>query len=143
MAKALIAQMEVWSKGGPLVQRAAAAGLCEPALLKKADEVRRVLLVLDHITRSMAATRDRKHEGFRVLRQAMGYCWSVAAAANPAAARPLFVKWLRSSDPDISWVMKSNLGKARLKGFRKGVEESKVRTAKPKAKKPAKKKPAA
>jgi hypothetical protein len=132
----LIAEMEVWSKDGPLVQRAAAAGLCELALLKKADEVRRVLLVLDHITRSMAATRDRKHEGFRVLRQAMGYCWSVAAAANPAAARPLVVKWLRSSDPDIGWVMRSNLGKARLKGFRTSVEVSK-------AKKPAKKKPAA
>jgi hypothetical protein len=99
-----------------------------------------VLLVLDHITRSMAATRDRKHEGFRVLRQAMGYCWSVAAAASPAAARPLFVKWLRSSDPDISWVMKSNLGKARLKGFRKDVEEPRVK--KP-AKKPVRKKPAA
>jgi len=27
----LIAEMERWSKGGPLVQRAAAAGLCEPA----------------------------------------------------------------------------------------------------------------
>ncbi len=112
--------------GGPLVQRAAAAGLCEPALLKKPDEVRRVLMVLDHITRSMAATRDRKHEGFKVLRQAMGYCWSVAAAANPAAARPLFVKWLRSADPDIAWVMKTNLGKARLKGFRKGLEASKI-----------------
>ena len=122
----LVAEMEVWSKGGPLVQRAAAAGLCEPALLKKPDVVRRVLLVLDHITRSMAATRDRKHEGFRVLRQAMGYCWSVAAAANPVAARPLFVKWLRSSDPDIAWVMKSNLGKARLKGFRKEVEAPKI-----------------
>jgi hypothetical protein len=132
----LIAEMEVWSKGGPLVQRASAAGLCEPALMKKADEVRRVLLILDHITRSMAATHDRRHEGFRVLRQAMGYCWSVAAAANPAAARPLFVKWLRSADPDVAWVMKSNLGKARLKGFRKSIEE-------PKAKKPAKKKPAA
>jgi len=132
----LIAEMEVWSKGGPLVQRAAAAGLCEPAMLKKADEVRRVLLILDHITRSMAATHDRKHDGFRVLRQAMGYCWSVAAAANPVAARPLFVKWLRSSDPDISWVMKSNLGKARLRGFRKDVEE-------PRAKKPVRKKPAA
>jgi hypothetical protein len=119
----LIAEMETWSKDGPLVQRAAAAGLCEPALLKKADEVRRVLLVLDHITRSMLATRDRKHEGFRVLRQAMGYCWSVAAAANPTAARPLFVKWLRSSDPDVSWVMKSNLAKARLRGFGKDVEE--------------------
>jgi hypothetical protein len=136
----LIAEMEAWSKDGPLAQRAAAAGLCEPALLKKADEVRRVLLVLDHITRSIAATRDRKHEGFRVLRQAMGYCWSVAAAANPAAARPLFVKWLRSSDPDVSWVMKSNLGKARLRGFRKDVEES---TAKKPVKKPVRKKPAA
>jgi hypothetical protein len=135
----LIAEMEAWSKGGPLVQRAAAAGLCEPALLKKPDEVRRVLLVLDHVTRSMAATRDRKHEGFKVLRQAMGYCWSVAAAANPAAARPLFVKWLRSSDPDIAWVMKSNLGKARLKGFRKDVEKPKAGAAK----KAAKKKPAA
>lgn len=137
----LITEMEVWSKGGPLVQRATAAGLCEPALFKKADAVRRVLLILDHITRSMAATRDRKHDGFRVLRQAMGYCWSVAAAANPAAARPLFVKWLRSSDPDIAWVMKSNLGKARLRGFRKSIEEPKAN--KPANKKPAKKKPAA
>ncbi len=136
----LIAEMEVWSKDGPLVQRAAAAGLCEPPLLKKADEIRRVLLILDHITRSMAATKDRKLEGFRVLRQAMGYCWSVAAAANPAAARPLFVKWLRSSDPDIAWVMSSNLGKARLTGFRKSVEESK---AKRPVRTPPKKKPAA
>jgi len=113
-------------------------------LLKKADEVRRVLLILDHITRSMAATHDRKHDGFRVLRQAMGYCWSVAAAANPVAARPLFVKWLRSSDPDISWVMKSNLGKARLRGFRKDVEEPRAKkpTKKP-AKKAVRKKPAA
>jgi hypothetical protein len=99
-----------------------------------------VLLILDHITRSMAATRDRRHEGFKVLRQAMGYCWSVAAAANPTAARPLVVKWLRSSDPDIAWVMKSNLGKARLRGFRKSVEESKAKRT---VKKPAKKKPAA
>src|SRR5260370_38927979 len=100
-----VAEMEAWWKGGPLGQRAAAAGRCEPALLKKADEVRRVLLILDHITRSMAATRDREHEGFQVLRQAMGYCWSLAAAATPAAARPLFVKWLRSSGTDVSWVL--------------------------------------
>jgi HEAT repeat protein len=110
----LIAEMEAWSKAGPLVQRAAAAAVCEPSLLKKPDEVKRVLQILDHITRSMAATRERTHESFHVLRQAMGYCWSVAAAANPEAARPLLEKWLRSSDPDIAWVMKSNLGKARM-----------------------------
>jgi HEAT repeat protein len=115
----LIREMEAWSKAGPLVQRAAAAALCEPPLLKKPDEVKRVLLVLDHITRSMAATRERKHESFRVLRQAMGYCWSVAAAANPEAGKPFLKKWLHSSDPDIAWVMKSNLGKARMKALGK------------------------
>jgi hypothetical protein len=111
---ALIAEMESWSKDGHFVQRAAAAALCEPPLLKKPDEVRRVLRVLDHITRSMAATHERRHDDYRVLRQAMGYCWSVAVAANPAAGRPLMEKWLRSADPDVAWMMKSNLAKARM-----------------------------
>ena len=112
----LIAHMETWSKEGPFVQRAAAAALCEPSLLKKPAEVRRVLKILDRITRSMAATRDRKQEGFRVLRQAMGYCWSVAAAADPEGGRLLLEKWVRSTDPDVAWMMKSNLSKARMSG---------------------------
>jgi len=116
---ALIAEMESWSKEGHFVQRAAAAALCEPALLKKPDEVRRVLMVLDHVTRSMAATHERKDDAYRVLRQAMGYCWSVAVAANPVAGRPLMEKWLRSSDPDVAWMMKSNLGKARMSALGK------------------------
>ncbi len=110
----LIDEMDKWSRGGPYVQRAAAAALCEPPLLKKPAEVGRVLKILDRITRSMAATRDRKHEGFRVLRKAMAYCWSVAVAANPEAGRPLLEKWLQSGDPDVQWVMNSNLGKARM-----------------------------
>ncbi len=75
--------------------------------------------LIREMARSMAATRERKHESFRALRKAMGYCWSVAAAANPEAGRPLLEKWLRSLDPDIAWVMKSNLGKARMKAFGK------------------------
>ncbi len=131
----LIGEMEPWSKEGPFVQRAAAAALCEPALLKRPDEASRVLAVLDHITRSMAATRERKHEAFRVLRQAMGYCWSVAAAANPDAGRPLLEKWLHSTDPDVAWVMKSNLGKARMSALGKTwlATQKKRPAAKPKA----------
>jgi hypothetical protein len=110
----LLDEMEKWSRGGPYVQRAAAAALCEPALLKRPAEASRVLKILDHVTRSMAATRDRKQEGYKVLRKAMGYCWSVAAAANPEAGRRLMAKWLQSKDPDVRWVMQSNLGKARL-----------------------------
>src|SRR5260370_41468414 len=117
-------------------QRAAAAAVCEPHLLKKPDEVKRVLQILDHITRSKAATRERKHEGFHVLRQARGYCWSVAAAANPEAARPLLEKWLRSSDPDIAWVMKSNLAKARMRALAKSFRDTPTRRPKPTPKPP-------
>ena len=133
---ALIREMESWSKAGPLVQRAAAAALCEPPLLKKPDEVKRVLLVLDHVTRSMAATRERKHESFRMLRKAMGYCWSVAAAAYPEAAKPLLEKWLRSSDPDIAWVMKSNLAKARMGALARSLRKGSTRRPRPSAKSP-------
>jgi hypothetical protein len=110
----LLAEMEKWSGEGPYLRRAAVAGLCEPALLKEPEHVTRVLRILDAITRSLAASGTRRDEGFRVLRQALGYCWSVAAAALPESGRPLMEKWLRSPDPDVAWVMRSNLGKARM-----------------------------
>jgi hypothetical protein len=110
----LLAEMEKWSTDGPFLQRAAAAGLCEPSLLKEPEHVARVLRILDRITRSLAATSARKGEDFRVLRQALGYGWSVAAAAEPEAGRPLMEKWLRSPDKDVAWVMQSNLSKARM-----------------------------
>src|SRR4029077_2939676 len=113
----LLAEMEKWSTEDPYVQRAAVAGLCEPGLMKEPEHVLRVLRILDRTTRSLAATTARKDEGFRVLRQALGYCWSVAAAALPEAGRPLMEKWLRSPDRDVAWVMQSNLAKARMSAF--------------------------
>ena len=110
----LLAEMERWSSDSPYLQRAAAAGLCEPSLLTEPEHVTRVLRILDRITKSLAAMSTRRGEDFRVLKQALGYCWSVAAAAHPEAGRPLMEKWLRSTDKDVAWVMQSNLGKARM-----------------------------
>ncbi|HVS48233.1 MAG TPA: hypothetical protein VHJ99_04960 [Candidatus Dormibacteraeota bacterium] len=115
----LLAEMQAWIGEGPYTQRAAAAGLCEPELLRETANAVQGLAILDQITSSLAASSDRRSDGFRVLRQALGYCWSVAAAAAPANARPYFEKWLKSSDKDVAWVMKSNLGKARMAGLRK------------------------
>jgi len=115
----LITEMLSWVGDGPYVRRAAAAGLCEPALLKEQGHAVEVLDILDRITTSLASAGDRRSDGFKVLRQAMGYCWSVAAAAAPANARTYFEKWLESNDRDVTWVMKSNLGKARIAGLRR------------------------
>lgn len=115
----LLAEMRAWAAEGPYVQRAAAAGLCEPALLKQRDHAVQTLVILDQVTTSLAASRDRKDDGFRVLRKALGYCWSVAAAAAPENALPYFEKWMQSTDKDVAWVMKSNLTKARMAGLLK------------------------
>lgn len=84
----LIAGMKGWSGADPFAQRAAMAALCEPPLLKEKRFAADVLAILDRITASLAASKDRRSDGFRVLRQALGYGWSVAAAAYPDKAAP-------------------------------------------------------
>jgi hypothetical protein len=115
----LLTEMQGWVGDGPYTQRAAAAGLCEPALLRENAHAVEVLAILDRLTSALASAGDRRSDGFKVLRQALGYCWSVAAAAAPENARTYFEKWLQSGDRDVVWVMKSNLGKARMAGLRK------------------------
>jgi hypothetical protein len=112
--EALLEEMEAWSEGSPLEQRAAAAGICEPALLQDRAHVVRVLRILDTITASMVGEEDRRSEAFRALRKGLGYCWSVAVAAYPDAGRWAMEKWFGSEDRDVRWVMRQNLRKKRL-----------------------------
>ena len=114
----LLSLMRGWAQEDPYVQRAVVAGLCEPANLKKNEDAVAVLVILDGITRSVALTTDRRDEAFQVLRTALGYGWSVAAAAAPQNAKPYLEKWLRSTDKDVTWIMKSNMRKTRMDGLR-------------------------
>ena len=111
---ALLDEMQAWSRGSFLEQRAVAAGLCEPDLLHDAAAVRQVLALLDGITASMAEAQDRKGEDFKALRKGMAYCWSVAAAALPGEGKAALQRWFGSDDPDVRWVIKENLKKKRL-----------------------------
>ena len=110
----LVAAARDWARGTPLEQRAAAAALCEPRLLGAPAHARATLRILDGITASIARVKDRRSDDFRALRQGLGYCWSVAVAALPAEGKPLMEKWLSNSDPDVGWIMRENLKKARL-----------------------------
>jgi hypothetical protein len=111
---ALLKAMSDWAKGTLLERRAAAAGLCEPRLLHDPRHAKRVLKLLDGITTSIVREKDRKAEDFKTLRQALGYCWSVAVVALPIEGKPAIEKWLVSSDPDVAWIMRENLKKNRL-----------------------------
>jgi hypothetical protein len=103
-----------WISGGWLEQRAAAAGLCEPALLHDREHAAQALEVLHAITARMAKATDRRTDAFRALRKGMGYCWSVAVAASPREGKKRMERWMDSADADVAWVMKENLGKNRM-----------------------------
>lgn len=100
----------------PLVQRAAAAGVCEPRLLGTPTAAAAALEVCDLATRSLAArpSSERRAPSVRVLRQGLGYCWSVAVAADPEGGLPAFRRLSASTDPDVGWIVRENLRKKRL-----------------------------
>jgi hypothetical protein len=111
---ALLIEMQVWAQGNYYEQRAAAAALCEPRLLKKPEYALQVLYMLDLITLAILQAADRQGESFQVLRKGLGYCWGVAVAALPAEGKPILERWLAVPDKDICWIMQENLKKQRL-----------------------------
>jgi 3-methyladenine DNA glycosylase AlkC len=105
-----------WADQSPLVLRAAIAGVCEPRLLRTADAAAHAVRLVDHATRVLAAlsAARRRDTDVRVLRQGLGYCWSVAVAADPGPGFAALERWADTPDDDVRWVLRQNLRKARL-----------------------------
>lgn len=107
-----------WSaEPDPSVQRAVLAGVCEPRLLRSPDAAARAIAACERST-DLLREQDpatRRHPDWRTLRQALGYCWSVAVAADPAAGLPAFARLAGATgDPDVAWIVRTNSGKRRL-----------------------------
>jgi hypothetical protein len=100
--------------GNWLEQRAVAAALAEPKLLRDPAQIDRALSYLDRITASIATATDRRDEDYKVLRQGLGYCWSVIVVARPTSGKRLMDRWMKSDDKDVQWVMRENMKKKRL-----------------------------
>ena len=105
--------------GDPLVLRAAAAAICEPRLLREPTAAAAAVAVCEQATRALVALpADRRQDpDVRTLRQALGYCWSVAVAADPAEGLPRFRALSDGpfgNDRDVVWIVRENSAKARL-----------------------------
>jgi hypothetical protein len=112
--QAMLAELETWTQGSLLRRRAVVAAICEPALLNLPAASSAALRLLDIITASLEVEADRRSDDFRTLRQALGYGWSVAFAADPIEGQRRMERWLADQDPDVRWVMRQNLRKNRL-----------------------------
>jgi hypothetical protein len=110
----LLSEMVQWSRGNFLEKRAVAAALCEPKLLKRKEHSKETLRILDQITSSIVLANHRNSDAFKALKKGLGYCWSVAVAANPESGIPMMEHWFSTQDKDVRWIMRENLKKKRL-----------------------------
>ncbi len=113
-SRRLFDMSELWACDRPYVQRAAAAAVAEPRLLEDREAAMRAVALVDRITECYAASSDRRSAESRTLRQGLGYCWSVVVAACPDEGMRRFEHWVTSREPDVRWVLRENLKKARL-----------------------------
>lgn len=99
----------------PLVQRAAVAAICEPRLLRSPASAAVAVGVCGRATELLARRplTERREADLRTLRQALGYGWSVAIAADPAPGLAAFLA-LDPSDVDVAWIIAENRKKKRL-----------------------------
>lgn len=111
---ALVTEMERWAGGSPLEGRAAMAALCEPRLLHDRPVIAATLAILDRLTATVRDARRDDTDHVRVLRQALGYGWSVVVAADVAIGLPALERWLSDPNADVRWIVRQNLAKARL-----------------------------
>jgi hypothetical protein len=118
--EALAAAMHEWADSSWLERRAAAAALCEPALVTTPERVGEALAVLAEATTGIteAGPEQRRSKEFKALRKGLGYCWSVAVASAPEVGRPPFEELVdraaTSKDGDLAWIARENLRKKRL-----------------------------
>lgn len=121
--EALASLVPAWADDpDPLVRRAAAAGICEPRLLTTPDAAALAIEVCRRATAALLAlpAGDRRSPAARTLRQALGYCWSVAIAADPEPGLRVFGS-LDTADPDAAWIVKENSAKKRLSRLLSGA----------------------
>lgn len=111
----ILRELESWiSKDNWLIMRAVAAGVAEPALLKNEQNARMALDLHKKIFNKILATKDRKFEEFKKLKQGLGYTLSVVIHAIPKEGFEYIHQLIDSQDSDILWIVKENLKKKRL-----------------------------
>lgn len=124
--------IEEWLRpSDPFVLRAAIAAICEPRLLDSPEAqdlaVRACARATAWLLRSdPGSSRD----GRKSLRQALGYCWSVAIAASPAQGIGPFNVIAADWSRDAQWIVRTNLTKARM---RRAIAAHDLSVAVPKA----------
>lgn len=110
-----LAALEEWIADASLLElRAAAATVAEPTLLEDTGVARAALRLHQALMARLPGISERKSDGFKTLRQGLGYTLSVVVQALPQEGFEFLAGLAASQDPDVHWIVRQNLKKNRL-----------------------------
>jgi 3-methyladenine DNA glycosylase AlkC len=108
-------ELEKWAAHGNWLEvRSVAAAVAEPELLKNEEILAKAIKLHEVIFNRIVEGTDRKGEGFKVLRKALGYTLSVVVREVPGEGFHFMEQLVATRDKDIVWIVKQNLRKKRL-----------------------------
>jgi hypothetical protein len=101
----------------PLIARAAAAAVAEPALLTDSLRGSEAIALQEAAINTLEAIPaiSRRTDDALTLRKALGFTISVCTAAAPDAGFALLHRLAATTDPDLRWIVRENVKKSRLK----------------------------
>lgn len=107
-----------------LEMRAVVAAVGDPDLLRAPEFAHSALKIHAEIFDHVRSIGNRKTDAFRVLRKALGYTLSLVVVEIPDRGFELVDVLISSGDPDLLWIVRSNLKKKRmLKNFHDQIEK--------------------
>lgn len=110
----MLEDLQILSRGTALEMRTYIATLSEPCLLMDYIDPNWLLNELYRITSEQFQNKDKIDDELKVLRKALGYCWSVPLCGD-GADKTHFEKLLElRNNKHIQWIIKENLKKKRL-----------------------------
>lgn len=121
-----IPELKSWiGKDNWLVMRAVAAGIADPEILRENKDLAEFGLDLHYeIFERIIQSSNKQSEEFKVLKKGLAYTLSVVVAASPGRGFEMIENLLFVDDDDITWIIKQNLNKNRLKrDFSKRIEQ--------------------
>lgn len=109
--------LECLKKGSPLEVRTYIATLSEPALLNGYIDSNELLDEMVQITLDAFSSNDKLSDDLKVLRKALGYCYSVALCSEGADQCKFEKLFEYAENKQIKWIIQENLKKKRLENM--------------------------
>lgn len=108
-------ELTSWSKNDNwLVLRAVAAGVAEPALLKREEVAKTALELHKNIFDRILKSEERRSQEFKTLKEGLSYSLSVVIRATPTEGFALVKHLIETDDKDVLAIVRANMKKNRL-----------------------------